>query len=587
MDAPGATPPPVVWTGAALFVLALVLRILFWQATPDASWPYTAWLKGDAPIWLEYARALHHERPFELGLPIHPPGAAYLVAALWDGEAAGIPWLRFAWAALGALVVVLVYAAVLRSFNFTVACLAGLVAAASTGLMILATSVNNETPYLLLAVASLCFFEDLRTRPRPWPLAAWSVLHGVACLFRVEHLLFYLLSLGLLALLWRNPDGSLPARARWRPSVVGVAASALFFVLPLVPWHLTAWRAIERFNTQPPEPSPGEQAAFGQVEARLQGLRWDAGAEAARERLPAFLRRSSALFVAATVAHRGASEVRAQDFLLLEDAFGYLPRPLGRFPFVSSYGPINFALANHPGAAGGFSPAPLEEPPPLAPSRTSYPRDLVSGLPPPQLSFVYPPHLALFNEGYTRGWDWIRASPGRFLALAARKLRIFWSGAALGFTGYNLPLGLSGTRRAVDLVVPESGWGERTWGLAILAACVLGGLAAAGQPALYAWLLFLLSKVAVTVFFFGYARQGATVIPVVALLVALAAERRLLRRTTIPVRRLAAGAALVGVLALGLEAARFLAGPTVVIDGRVAGASDPFADDLGHRIDVR
>jgi hypothetical protein len=213
----------------------------------------------------------------------------------------------------------------------------------------------------------------------------------------------------------------------------------------------------------------------------------------------------------------------------------------------------------------------------------------VLGLPPPQLSFVYPPHLALFNEGYARGWAWIRARPGLSLALAARKLRIFWSGAALGFTGYNLPLGLSGTRRAVDLVVPEPGWGERTWGLALLAACVLGGVAGAGRLALYPWLIFLLSKVAVSVLFFGYARHGATVIPVVALLLALAADRWLLRRTTIPIGRRAAAAALLAVLALGLETARFLAGPTVVIDGRVTGASDPFRDDLGqdHRIEVR
>jgi hypothetical protein len=139
----------------------------------------------------------------------------------------------------------------------------------------------------------------------------------------------------------------------------------------------------------------------------------------------------------------------------------------------------------------------------------------------------------------------------------------------------------------VDLVVPEPGWGERSWGLALLAACVLGGVTGAGQPALYAWLLFLLSKVAVTVLFFGYARQGASVIPVVALLFALAADRWLLRRTTIPLGR--RGAALLAVLALGLETARFLAGPTVVIDGRVAGATDPYPDDLGqdHRIEVR
>ena len=62
-----------------LFVAALALRWLFWQATPDAAWPYSACYKGDAPVWLAYAEALREGRPFELGLPMRPPGAAYLI----------------------------------------------------------------------------------------------------------------------------------------------------------------------------------------------------------------------------------------------------------------------------------------------------------------------------------------------------------------------------------------------------------------------------------------------------------------------------------------------------------------------------
>src|SRR5262245_25530681 len=63
-----------------VFALALVLRLLFWRATEDRAWPYSVAFKGDAALWLEYAGALREGRPFELGLPIHPPGAAWLVA---------------------------------------------------------------------------------------------------------------------------------------------------------------------------------------------------------------------------------------------------------------------------------------------------------------------------------------------------------------------------------------------------------------------------------------------------------------------------------------------------------------------------
>jgi hypothetical protein len=94
----------------------------------------------------------------------------------------------------------------------------------------------------------------------------------------------------------------------------------------------------------------------------------------------------------------------------------------------------------------------------------------------------------------------------------------------------------------------------------------------------------------VTVLFFGYARQGAVVIPVVALLASLAAERWVLARVARPggsrVPRFAIAVLLVGV---GLEAARFFAKPGVSIDGRTAGATDPFpADDHRYRrIEVR
>ena len=79
---------------AAIFLLALGLRLLFWQATPDAAWPYPAVYKGDAAIWLDYAAAIQSDRPYQLGLPLRPPGNAWLVAGLWNGRPGGIAVLR-------------------------------------------------------------------------------------------------------------------------------------------------------------------------------------------------------------------------------------------------------------------------------------------------------------------------------------------------------------------------------------------------------------------------------------------------------------------------------------------------------------
>jgi hypothetical protein len=561
-----------------LFAIALVVRVLFWQAGPDSSWAYSASFKGDALVWLDYARSLRAGLPFELGLPIHPPGAGYLLWWLWDGSSSGIEALRFVWAALGAAAVALFFLAAARSFGTLVAVLAGGLMSASTGLLMLSSSLNVEAPYLVLVAGSFVLFEDLVPRPRPGRLIAWGGLQGLACLLRVEHALFVVLMLALLAGSWWSASRSL------RPLATALGIAFLAIAAPLLPWHVRAWSAIARFNASEPD-----DAAARRIEA-LPGLAWDAAALAKREALPAFVRPTASAFVAATVIHRGGQRVRAEDFVVLEEAFGCVPHALAGLPFVSSYGPINFALANNADAEGGFSTALLERPPRLLGGPARYPAALVAGLPPPQLALVYPPHLQLFNEGYALGRDWIAAHPRDFARLAWRKLRIFWSGAALGFTGYDAPLGASGTRRAVDLLTPDDGAWVITWHLGILAACLAGTVAGFGRPGLWPWLLFLLSKALTAVLFFGYARMGATVVPVVALLGALATERLLL--PLLP-RLEQHGPLLAGLLAaaaLSAEATRAWQRPRLRIDGlEVGAAGDPFAADVhrDQRIEVR
>lgn len=577
---------------AALFLLALGLRLFFWQATPDAGWSYTAYYKGDAPTWLEYARAIRDERPFELGLPLRPPGNGYLIAALWDGTREDVRWLRAVWCALGALAVVLFYGAVRRSFGSPAALVAGLWASASTGLLILSTSLNNETPYLVLVAAILYLWPTVRRGRRPGVLFGWGLLNAVACLVRVEHALFFALLMAYLALFWARGERGWSLRpSQLRPSLRPVAAVAAAFVLALVPWHAGAWRAIERFNSTPIPLEPGPERAYRQVEAATAYLAWEPAAQEERRRLPAFVRRVAADFVAATVLVRGGDRVRPEDFAVLEQAFGYRGEPLGGHPFVALYGGLNFCLANNPRATGGFDRSPLEQPPPLAGGASRYPLVMVQGLPPPDLAFLYLPHLEIVNRGYRLGWRWIRGHPGDFLALAGRKLAIFWQGAALGLTGYGLPLETGGLRRVVDLVVPQ-GTFATLWRLALLALVAVGVYRTRRNATAMPWTLFLLSKVVVTVAFFGYARQGATVIPVVAILAALAllgprgkeaADREGASR------RWLIGALAAGVLLAAVETVRWASGPEVRIDGRPVVGADPIPGDehADRRVEVR
>jgi hypothetical protein len=475
--------------------------------------------------------------------------------------------------------------AALRSFGLVVAAIVAAACTASTGLLILSASLDSETPYLVLALASLCLAPDVRAGPRVGILAVWSALHGLACLFRVEHALFYALFLAFLAMLWRR--GAPDAGARPAAILGGLAVSLLCFAVPLVPWQVSAREAVRRFNTEPAL-DDASQSMVRRVAESLAFMPWDEAARAGRDRIPAFARDGASAFVAATVLHRGGAQVRGEDLGILDEAFGYRPRPLAAQPFVSLYGPLNFALANHPRAAGGFTRAALEDPPPLAAQAERYPPALVQGLPPPDLSFVYPPHVRLVNEGYRVGWAWIAArGPAGAVAHACRKLRIFWSGAALGLTGFDLPLGLPRLRRAVDLAVPDRGWGTAVWSTTLLAGCALGLAAGWRQAALYPWLLFLLTKLAVTVAFFGYARQGAATFPVVALLIALGAARWIPGLRGREPARILRATALALSAAVVLEGARALHPPALAVDGRPLEAGDSGDVHRDERIDAR
>jgi hypothetical protein len=388
----------------------------------------------------------------------------------------------------------------------------------------------------------------------------------------VEHALFFALAAALLAVRSFRGDG--PRRA-----AVTVAIMTVGFALPLVPWHASAWRAVARFNDEPPETPPPVRGLLEQ----LASIPWDPSARTRLDEHPAFVRAHSEAFVTATVAYRGGARVRNADIDVLRDAFGAEPGRLRPRPFVSIYGPLNFALASHPAAPAGFSHVALDVPPPLAGGTGAYPPMLVSGLPPRELAFTYPPHLALVNDGYAMGRRWLAADPALALRRGLVRLARFWAGAATGITGYGLPGGLSGTRYAVDLTVAD-GLVARAWAIVVLVACAAGLIAARHRVALLPWLFLLITKAAAAVLFFGYARLGATAIPVVALLMALALERwwPAIARWEIG-RGLRAGL----LLAVAFEVARWLHHPGLAIDGVPAGPLDPVASSDHRDLEVR
>lgn len=582
----GAEPTGDAWiTSIGLFVVALAARLLFLYAGPDSAWPYSLNYKGDALVWLQSVLAHRAGQPFEAGIPLRPPGMTWLVDWLWDGTPAGVQRLKLVWAGMGALGVLLLHRALLYPFGRRVAGLAGGLACLATGGLVLSTSICNESPYLLVVLSTFVILPRIRERATPGWLTLFGGLHALATLLRVEHVLFFALASTCMALRWRRDAGG---RLAFRSTLTVGAV----FVLCLLPWHLSMWAAIERLNTGQQSRDPVSERALAAVEARTDHIVWQPAARTAVQSLPAFLQRSACTFITATVQHRGGGVVGPEDAAIVEEAFGSWPEPLDAHPFVASYGPLNFYLANNALATPGFSRAGLERAPALAGGAQRYPADLVGGMPPRRLSLEYPPHLAIFNHGYALGLRWIIEAPGDWARLVAAKLRIFWAGASLGYTGNGLPVGPSGVRRSVDMVVPQ-GTLSSLWRWLNLIVCTAGVLAVlSGRERvpswkgadLLPWMLYGGSKLVIAATFFGYARQGALILPVVHTLWALAIVRWVVPSLRVHALRL--GLALLAA-GLGFEVWRAAVGVHARIDGVPVLEQDPVPVDVHAQRDVR
>jgi 4-amino-4-deoxy-L-arabinose transferase-like glycosyltransferase len=264
------------------------------------------------------------------------------------------------------------------------------------------------------------------------------------------------------------------------------------------------------------------------------------GARAAAGRRRALVASAVALAAGAVVlapwvlhAHRGLAAFNRANPGLAE--------PLPTWVAVTSYGPINFALANHPEATGGFEPRPIVGDRGAA------------------IDLRDPRHLDFYLHGYRMGLGWIAERPGRALRLAGAKLGIALDGLGLGFGAADRPAGLAGTRRPVDLFTPD---GARWWGLAALALAAAGGWLARHRwrRGAIVWLA-LAHKAAVCVVFFGYARLAVQVLPLVLLLQAWAVVVAVRRLPAPRWRRVAAAAGVAVAVLLALELASAAVSP--------------------------
>lgn len=545
-----------------LFSLGWVIRSLFVAASPDGLGPFSPYYKGDAPLWLAYAASLQQGQPFalELGLPLRPPGNAWLVDWLWDGTVEGLPGLRGAYAFLGACSVPLTFAVAL-GLGRTVALVAAALVAVSFGAIQLAASPNVEAPYQLLALGTLWAAQRARSDRRFvwWTLFGLTV--GAGCLFRVEHAL---LGAGLVLWAWMG--------SRRDAGLSRVACALGVACLVLLPWHVDAWARVADFN---------------RTESPLRAARtmpWTEDAVAAVDALPGFARADAQRLIEDTARHRRSGSVSQAEVAVLDEAFGWRPEPLPEVFFVALYGPLNFFLGQTGGP--GFSREALQALPPLQGGRERYPQGWLASLPPPGgLSLGYPPHLRALLHGYSDGMGVLMDDPKGALWSTVQKLWRALRGTTAGIGGRDFPGCGPFVRHRVDQAV-STGTLANLWSMALLALAGFGlwrGRTRMDQLTPILW--WGAAGLVAVALFFGYARLGALLVPVFGVLIGLALEPLALRASR--GARLGGLGLLLAVLAS--EHVRWWRGVQVLVDGAEVTTVEPWPplEFEDRRLEVR
>lgn len=484
----------------AIFTVAVAARLTFLLGSPDRDWPHSIFYEGDAIVWVDWAMAIDQHDVYQFDLPIHPPAVAYTIAYVYSGvRDAGFLGLKLIWCVMSAAACAIIFLACASAMNRRIAVIASLLLAFSFNQYVLATSLNNETPYLLLLTIIVMLTQRAIRNPSRWTIVALGAANGLAMLLRAEHPLLLAMVLAWM-LFARTP----PPRLRFRERALCVARAAAIALLVCLPWTIHATLATKRFNSSQAQP----------IAFNLAPIEWTESAQQALNDLPAFARIDLFAVLNHQMQTRSKDTIDAPDlheYLLNE--FNWIPRPLPAFVLVSNQGPFSFALANHPQADGGFSRAALAHP-----MRGSD----------PTFAFAFPPHNRVFTNGWRVGWEYVISDGAAAAHNIRRKLARFANGVSGGFGAANLPLSREGVREPVDMFVSDSG-AAKWWRPLLLTLITLGIIFALARriPA-GLWFLLIINKLIITMLFYGYARQGASIAPAFFVFIAIALDSMLI-----------------------------------------------------------
>ena len=241
-------------------------RLFFLYSNRDREWPFSIFYEGDSEAYYRFARAVLAGKPYDEGLPFHPPGFAYFLAQVHDWLGAGaatasVPHIevKIMLAAFSSLSVGLLYLLIRPYLGRTVAILSSLFAAYHFGLYVLALAPVTEGAYLTLLLGTWLLFSrgmssavtapDAEPKDSVLVTVALGLMCGGLALTRAESMLLPFVLVFLCALGWwlgrRDPAGdSVPLSLACRPWILLLVT----FGFALLPWTVRNHRALTELN---------------------------------------------------------------------------------------------------------------------------------------------------------------------------------------------------------------------------------------------------------------------------------------------------------------------------------------------------